>query len=149
MLQQFMRDESEMLAFGEKLASCITQGGWIYLEGNLGVGKTTLTRGLLRGLGYKGAVKSPTFSIVEPYEIDHQRVYHFDLYRLGDPDELEYLGIRDYFSEDVISIVEWPDKGMGVLPASDLLIEIEYQNSGRKLTVSACTDRGQAIVEQL
>lgn len=149
MLEIIIRDESEMLAFGEKLARCISEGGWIYLEGNLGAGKTTLTRGLLRGLGYKGAVKSPTFSLVEPYEIGHRDVYHFDLYRLGDPEELEYLGIRDYFSKDVIAIVEWPDKGAGVLPASDLVIKIDYQGTARSLTISPCSVRGRAVMAKL
>ena len=132
----YMPDETAMVALGGGLAQ-LTQGtGVIYLEGDLGAGKTTLSRGLIRGLGHDGAVKSPTFTLVEPYEIGAVRAFHFDLYRLVDPEELEYLGIRDYFDGQALCVVEWPQRGAGFLPKPDLTITISVQASGRSLILS-------------
>ncbi len=140
----FLADEPATVAFGAKLAE-VTQGhGVIFLEGDLGAGKTTLTRGLIRGLGHEGPVKSPTFTVVEPYEIGDIRAFHFDLYRLVDPEELEYLGIRDYFEGDALCLFEWPDKGAGVLPKPDLTITISPQAGGRSLNLSPQGARGEA-----
>ncbi|MDC0689920.1 tRNA (adenosine(37)-N6)-threonylcarbamoyltransferase complex ATPase subunit type 1 TsaE [Mitsuaria sp. RG] len=140
----FLADEPATVAFGAKLAE-VTQGhGVIFLEGNLGAGKTTLSRGLIRGLGHDGPVKSPTFTVVEPYEIGDIRAFHFDLYRLVDPEELEYLGIRDYFEGDALCLFEWPDKGAGVLPKPDLTITISPQAGGRSLNLSPQGARGEA-----
>ena len=144
-----LADETAMVAFGGQLAR-ITQGhGVIFLEGDLGAGKTTLSRGIIRGLGHVGAVKSPTFTLVEPYEIGEIRAFHFDLYRLVDPEELEYMGIRDYFDDDALCLIEWPDKGAGFLPKPDLTITISPYNAGRSLKVSAQGPRGESWCEAL
>jgi len=138
-----LADEEAMVAFGGQLAR-ITQGhGLIFLEGDLGAGKTTLSRGIIRGLGHTGAVKSPTFTLVEPYEIGDIRAYHFDLYRLVDPEELEFMGIRDYFDEDALCLIEWPQQGAGFLPKADLTITIRPHNTGRALTLSPQGSRGE------
>ncbi|WP_223462520.1 MULTISPECIES: tRNA (adenosine(37)-N6)-threonylcarbamoyltransferase complex ATPase subunit type 1 TsaE [unclassified Pseudomonas] len=139
----YLADEQAMSDFGARIAR-ITEGhGLIFLEGDLGMGKTTLSRGIIRGLGHVGAVKSPTFTLVEPYEIGDIRAFHFDLYRLVDPEELEYLGIRDYFEDDALCLIEWPDKGAGFLPKPDLTITISPQDSGRSLKILSQGSRGE------
>ncbi|MBV7548586.1 tRNA (adenosine(37)-N6)-threonylcarbamoyltransferase complex ATPase subunit type 1 TsaE [Pseudomonas sp. PDM26] len=139
----YLADEQAMSDFGARIAR-ITQGhGLIFLEGNLGMGKTTLSRGIIRGLGHVGAVKSPTFTLVEPYEIGDIHAFHFDLYRLVDPEELEYLGIRDYFEDDALCLIEWPEKGAGFLPKPDLTITISPQDSGRSLNILSQGSRGE------
>jgi tRNA threonylcarbamoyladenosine biosynthesis protein TsaE len=140
----YLADEQAMSDFGARIAR-VTQGhGLIFLEGNLGMGKTTLSRGIIRGLGHVGAVKSPTFTLVEPYEIGDVRAFHFDLYRLVDPEELEFLGIRDYFEDDALCLIEWPDKGAGFLPKPDLTITITPQDSGRSLKILSQGARGES-----
>ncbi|VVP33897.1 tRNA (adenosine(37)-N6)-threonylcarbamoyltransferase complex ATPase subunit type 1 TsaE [Pseudomonas fluorescens] len=140
----YLADEQAMSDFGARIAR-VTQGhGLIFLEGNLGMGKTTLSRGIIRGLGHVGSVKSPTFTLVEPYEIGDIRAFHFDLYRLVDPEELEFLGIRDYFEDDALCLIEWPDKGAGFLPKPDLTITISPQDSGRSLKILSQGSRGEA-----
>ncbi|WP_159815246.1 tRNA (adenosine(37)-N6)-threonylcarbamoyltransferase complex ATPase subunit type 1 TsaE [Pseudomonas sp. 18058] len=139
----YLADEQAMSDFGARIAR-VTQGhGLIFLEGNLGMGKTTLSRGIIRGLGHVGSVKSPTFTLVEPYEIGDVRAFHFDLYRLVDPEELEFLGIRDYFEDDALCLIEWPDKGAGFLPKPDLTITISPQDSGRSLKILSQGSRGE------
>ena len=142
-------DEEAMVAFGQVIADASDAHGVIFLLGDLGMGKTTLSRGILRGCGHQGSVKSPTYTLVEPYAIGDKQVYHFDLYRLSDPEELEFLGIRDYFDEQALCLVEWPDKGRGILPQADLLLSIELEGLGRKLHWTAQTELGQAMADKL
>ena len=142
-------DEAAMLAFGAALAPVLKPPMVIYLQGDLGMGKTTLSRGLIQAMGHRGAVKSPTYTLVEPYRFGALSVNHFDLYRLGDSEELEFMGIRDYFTPDSLCLIEWPDRGFGVLPPADLKINIGAQGSGRCLHIVAMTSAGMAAVAQL
>jgi len=142
-------DAEAMQEIGRQLARTAGRPGVVYLEGELGTGKTTLVRSLLRGLGYAGKVKSPTYTLVEPYPLTDLTVYHLDLYRLADPEELEWLGIRDLDSGADLLLVEWPDHGAGLLPPADLVISIEYQGSGRLLCVQTLTPRGQSMAAGL
>lgn len=148
-IEKELYGEVAMLEYGEYLATQFTDIGVVYLQGDLGMGKTTLVRGFLKGCGYIGAVKSPTYTIVEPYEIALKSVYHFDLYRLNDPEELEYIGIRDYFDRDSLALIEWPDKGGEYLPSADLVIHISFINDGRKIIINAISDKGKSLLKVL
>jgi tRNA threonylcarbamoyladenosine biosynthesis protein TsaE len=148
-LTVYAADEAAMLEFGAHLAQATGGHGVIYLHGDLGAGKTTLSRGILRGLGHNGAVKSPTFTLVEPYQGQGWQAFHFDLYRLADPEELEYMGIRDYFDGTSLCLIEWPEQGDGVLPRADLDITIAPHAEGRRLTLQAHGPRGTAWCTQL
>lgn len=142
----------DMVAFGEQLGRVFAgyEGALsVHLLGNLGAGKTTLTRGILRAFGHQGAVKSPTYTLVEAYEFPTRTLYHFDLYRLGDAEELEYMGIRDYFVERNLCLIEWPERGEGVLPAPDLRVVIALQGTGRRLELQAVNPALQTALAAL
>lgn len=146
-------DETAQLAFGAALAGALAarppgRCGLVTLSGDLGAGKTTLVRGLLRGLGHVGPVRSPTFTLLEPYEHLTPPVYHLDLYRVGDAEELEYLGLADLLTGDALLLVEWPERGAGVLPAADLAIRIAHAGSGRRLDLTA-TPAWAGVVQAL
>ncbi|MEM9758732.1 MAG: tRNA (adenosine(37)-N6)-threonylcarbamoyltransferase complex ATPase subunit type 1 TsaE [Pseudomonadota bacterium] len=138
------QDEEALDNYGRRLAGCLHPGMSVYLRGELGAGKTTLVRGVARGLGHTQAVKSPTYTLVEPYEALTVPLYHFDLYRLGDPEELEFMGIRDYFTGEALVFIEWPERGEGFLPTPDLEIRLAVEGMGRRLDVRACSERGAA-----
>jgi len=138
--------EEAMVAFGQSLAEHLKKGAVVYLDGDLGMGKTTLVRGLLQGLGYVGPVKSPTYTLVEPYEVAGLEIYHFDLYRLGDPEELEYMGIRDYFGGNSLSLIEWAELGAGVLPAADIIVRLSLIRQGRYVEIKANSSHGEALL---
>ncbi len=147
----WLADEEATLAFGGRLAEALAslEGGCVFLQGELGAGKTTLTRGVLAALGHRGAVKSPTYTLVEAYELTPRRVYHFDLYRLGHPEELDYMGIRDYFDGHSLCLVEWPSRGEGFLPAADLRVTLQVQAGGRLVKLESGTDAGAAVCATL
>lgn len=150
--RHFLENEAASEAFGQALARYVAGSGRgliVYLDGDLGMGKTTVSRGVMRGLGHEGAVKSPTYTLVEPYEDLQPPAYHFDLYRLGDAEELEYMGIRDYFAGDNLCLIEWPERGKGILPEPDLEIHLERQGEGRSVVMTAHSSRGARLLSEL
>jgi len=142
-------DEPAMLELGSALARCLPAGAVVTLSGDLGMGKTTLARGLIQGLGHMGAVKSPTYTLVEPYELGERKVYHFDLYRVSDPEELEFMGIRDYFDGESLVLVEWPECGAGFLPRADLVVTIQAEGGGRRVQLQMAESLGESCLECL
>lgn len=132
----YLADDTATEQLGARLAAEFAGGGVVTLEGDLGAGKTTLVRGWLRALGHEGAVKSPTYTIVEPYELQGLNIYHFDLYRLGDAEELELMGVRDYFDGGSLCLVEWPQRGAGVLPPADLHVQLTVALPGRQAVLT-------------
>ena len=141
-----LKNETETTAIGVKVASYLKGGEVIYLKGELGSGKTTLVRGALNKLGFVGNVKSPTYTIVEPYSIDNHVVYHFDLYRLNDPEELESLGIRDYCDGQSICFFEWPEKGENLTPNADISLLLSYTEEGRNIELTTISEIGKSIL---
>ncbi len=143
----FLRDEKQHIALAKRVAEALDTSFVMLLKGDLGVGKTTFARGFIQASGFDGIVKSPTYTLVEPYAISHQRMcYHFDLYRLGDPEELEFTGARDYFNETDVCLIEWPEKAEGFLPPADWICQFSHENEGRKLVISAMTDKGKSLM---
>ncbi len=143
-----LKDESETLALGAKIAVTLQDGEIIYLSGELGAGKTTFVRGLLNSLGHSGNVKSPTYTLVEPYSINDKNIYHFDLYRINDPEELEAMGIRDYCDGESICLFEWPEQGKDVLPAADIILSFSHCDLGRELNIESKSSKGENILNQ-
>lgn len=148
-LELYAQGDQAMERLGAAIGEALDWCGSIWLVGDLGAGKTTLSRGLIRAAGHAGAVKSPTFTLVEPYELGQYTIYHFDLYRLADPEELEFLGIRDYFSDNSLCLIEWPAKGQGMLPQPDLVINIMIDGDGRRLQIDGHGERGLAAGQKL
>lgn len=135
-MSQTVTSAEEMETAGAALIKNIKAPAVIYLRGDLGAGKTTLVRGALHAIGYTGLVKSPTFTLVESYSIPPLEIHHFDLYRVSDPEELDYIGIREYCSPSTLCFIEWPDLGLSHIPKPDLEIDIEYIEAGRKVTIT-------------
>lgn len=148
-MRQYLPAESDTLAFGAALAHALEPGLVVYLQGDLGAGKTTLARGLLRGLGHTGKVKSPSFALLEPYIFSRLYLYHFDFYRFTDARELDEAGFRDYFNSESVCLVEWPEKAAGVVPAADISIAMTMSGSGRQLEIDASTEAGRRCLERL
>lgn len=130
-------DETATLALGARLARLSVVHGCIFLRGELGAGKTTLVRGFLQALGHRGPVKSPTYTLIEPYHLGNRAVFHLDIYRLSSPEELDYLGIRDLMVDDNILLIEWPERAAGILGKPDLQIDLEYKGTARYATLSS------------
>lgn len=138
------KNEAELLSYAAKVAVLIKAPAVIFLSGHLGVGKTTFVRGFLRGLGFEGLVKSPTFTLVEDYFLQNQSIYHFDLYRIRDPEELEWMGIRDYLDHGIL-LVEWPERAIDYLPKPDLHWQLEIASGGRDLILIEASEVGAVI----
>jgi tRNA threonylcarbamoyladenosine biosynthesis protein TsaE len=130
-MQRILQNTKETEHLGAELFQSLESKSVVFLHGELGAGKTTLVRGYLRAAGYTGTVKSPTYNLVEEYTVAGQKLFHFDLYRLNDPEELEWVGISDYFNQDSVCFIEWPDKGKGFLPKPDVVITLSVQGQGR------------------
>jgi tRNA threonylcarbamoyladenosine biosynthesis protein TsaE len=145
-LERYVVTEADTERLAAALVPGLKAGLVLFLHGELGAGKTTFVRGILRGLGYSGAVKSPTYTLVEPYQLSGLIVNHFDLYRLKDPEELEFLGVRDYLAGNGVCLVEWAERGAGVLPAPDVDIEIERQEEGRVVHFTSHTQNGAMLM---
>lgn len=155
---QFFSTEANMVKFAATFSRIVAMEAKkvssatafiIFLHGSLGAGKTTLVRGFMRGLGYEKKIKSPTYTLVEPYEIKDLKIFHFDFYRLKEAEELYYIGIQDYFSKDAICLIEWPEKGSSLLPPADLSCYITITRQGRELRLEALSERGETILNLL
>ncbi|MDZ4202253.1 MAG: tRNA (adenosine(37)-N6)-threonylcarbamoyltransferase complex ATPase subunit type 1 TsaE [Gallionella sp.] len=142
-------DEQATLALARRLASGLAPGMVIYLHGDLGAGKTTLVRGILNALGHEGRVKSPTYTLLEPYTAGGLDLRHFDLYRLNNEEEWESAGFRDEFDGRNVFLVEWPEKAQGLLPPADMEIDIRIPQEGRELDILAHTEKGKRCLAHL
>ena len=143
-----LADEAATLAFGAQLARELEPGMTFYLEGDLGAGKTTLVRGLLRALGHGGRVKSPTYTLAEIYNLPAFELYHYDLYRMHDPREWLDAGFRDVSDGRVVSLIEWPEKAAGWLPSPDVVIRLRIENDSRDAECVAKSPRGAHYLEK-
>jgi tRNA threonylcarbamoyladenosine biosynthesis protein TsaE len=144
---EFLSDADATMRAGARLARGLRGGMIVTLSGELGAGKTTLVRGMLRGLGWNGAVKSPSYVFLEHYQISSLYFYHFDFYRFEDPSEWETAGFSDYFRPDAVCAIEWPERIAARLPAVDLSLRLDSAEPGRELRVRASTLAGSACLE--
>jgi tRNA threonylcarbamoyladenosine biosynthesis protein TsaE len=145
--QRFLADEAATLAYGAQLADWLREPGnrrsVVFLQGQLGAGKTTLARGILRAFGHQAAVKSPTYTLLEPYEELDPAVYHFDLYRVGDSEELDFIGLDELLDADALKLIEWPERAAARLPVPDLEITLSLDGQGRQVKVTAPAAAGR------
>lgn len=149
----YLHEEAGTAALGTSLAHALAPGVTLYLHGDLGAGKTALTRALLHAAGYSGHVKSPTYTLAEPYAITLAGravdVIHFDLYRMGSAEEFLDAGFREYFNDNTICIIEWPEKAAGVLPPPDIEVFLSIAGDGRDVELRALSDKGKACLDRL
>jgi tRNA threonylcarbamoyladenosine biosynthesis protein TsaE len=148
-LKAFLPDEAATLALGAALARALEPGLSVHLKGDLGVGKTTLVRGVLRELGHGGAVKSPTYTLVELYEVSRLHLHHFDFYRFRDPREWIDAGFRESFNGRTVSLIEWPERAGGLLPPADVEIVLELHEAGRNAALTSSSITGQKCLARL
>ncbi len=145
-LNSDLPDEPATLALGAAMAACLVPGLSLHLIGDLGAGKTTLARGVLRGLGHEGPVKSPTYALVEVYKVSRLHLHHFDFYRFQDPREWIDAGFRESFSENNVTLVEWPERAGNLLPPPDVEIRIAMSGEGRTASCTARSKRGETFI---
>jgi tRNA threonylcarbamoyladenosine biosynthesis protein TsaE len=150
-MDQYLQSSTATDAFGRRLAEALQDNKrlLVTLEGELGAGKTSLVRAFLHGLGHTGRVRSPTYTLMEPYSLAGKQIIHLDLYRLGDPGELEFLGFRDLIDEDHIVLIEWPERAGDLIPPADLVITLSYEGEGRRIHIRAGSDRGKRLISRL
>ena len=142
-------NEKKTLILGRVISSCLSHGLLIFLKGELGAGKTTLVRGIILALGHKGTVKSPTYSLIEQYELNGLNLNHFDLYRFTNPNEWFSSGFQEYINSYDVNLIEWPEKSAGLLPKPDLEIELAYKNESRIAYINSFTEKGYKCLENL
>lgn len=142
-------DLASLEAVAERLATMLPKRAVIYLQGPLGAGKTAFVRALLKSLRWEGPVPSPTYTLLESYEVGERLVLHWDLYRLADPEELEFLAVRDLHQAPAVWLVEWPERGAGHLPPCDLRIGLQYSEPGRQLQTDPRSDVGRALARAM
>ncbi len=148
-MHQLFKTEQAMMTFAKQLANFCHPPCVIFLSGGLGVGKTTFSRGFIQGKGYTGKVKSPTYTLVEPYCFADYKIFHFDFYRIHDPEELESMGIRDYFYENSLSLIEWPEQAGEILPIPDIACYFTLVETDRKIEIITKTQKGKEIIAKL
>ena len=148
-MEIFLPDEAATFNFAAQLAPLLRDLSMVTLSGDLGSGKTTLVRGILTAMGYEGRVKSPTYSLVETYAIADRQINHFDLYRLADPEELEYIGFTDYLGEQALNLFEWPEKAAGWLPEPDLKINLKVRGQGREILLNPGSGLGEQVLKMI
>lgn len=145
----FLPDEKATLQLGATFCQLVDHITLLYLYGEPGAGKTTFSRAFIQALGYRGKVKSPTYTLVEPYQIQGRKLYHFDLYRLLDAEELEFIGIRDYINASTCCLIEWPERGAGVLPDPSFSLTFNSEGNGRRVFIQAFTASHAFLLKQL